>query len=200
MHESSFRNMEQFTKKYLEKFKDKSIKILDIGSQDVNGSYKPIFQNTNWEYYGCDMVEGKNVDIMLNDIYDWRNIKSESFDVVISGQAFEHIEFFWITMLEISRILKDDGICCIIAPSSGNEHRYPLDCWRFYPDGFAALSKYTGLNVLQIYTEWDKENYPDCDPAWRDSVLICKKPKMRVRRKIKFWVKNKLSKFIVKLE
>ena len=192
--------MEQFTKKYLEKFKDKSIKILDIGSQDVNGSYKPIFQNTNWEYYGCDMVEGKNVDIMLNDIYDWRNIKSESFDVVISGQAFEHIEFFWITMLEISRILKDDGICCIIAPSSGNEHRYPLDCWRFYPDGFAALSKYTGLNVLQIYTEWDKENYPDCDPAWRDSVLICKKPKMRVRRKIKFWVKNKLSKFIVKLE
>lgn len=102
-------------------------------------------------------------------------------------------------MLEISRVLKDDGICCIIAPSSGNEHKYPVDCWRFYPDGFKSLTKYTGLNKLQVYTQWDKENYPDYNPVWKDSVLICKKPKMKKRRKVKFWVKNKLSKFIVKL-
>ena len=28
------------------------------------------------------------------------------------------------------------------APSRGPEHRYPNDCWRFYPDGYRALAKY----------------------------------------------------------
>jgi hypothetical protein len=30
-------------------------------------------------------------------------VASDSADVVISGQAFEHIQYFWITMLEIAR-------------------------------------------------------------------------------------------------
>lgn len=51
--------------------------------------------------------------------------------------------------MEISRVLKDEGMACIIAPSGGVEHRYPLNCWRFYPDGFKALAKYSGLNKLK---------------------------------------------------
>lgn len=199
MHKSSYNNMKKFVEGYLEKYKDKELTILDIGSQDVNGSYKPLFDNPNWKYYGCDMVEGNNVDIVLKDIYDWKEIKSHSVDVVISGQAFEHIEYIWGTMLEISRVLKDEGMACIIAPSGGVEHRYPFDCWRFYPDGFSALSKYSGLNPLKVYTQWDKEHYPDFNPVWKDTVLICKKPTMRLRRKLKFYVKNKLTKFIIKL-
>lgn len=34
---------------------------------------------------------------MLKNPYDWQEIETDSFDLVISGQAFEHIEFFWIT-------------------------------------------------------------------------------------------------------
>jgi SAM-dependent methyltransferase len=136
---------------------------------------------------------------MLKDIYNWKNIKSQQYDIVISGQVFEHVEYMWVTILEIARVLKDDGICCIIAPSSGNEHKYPVDCWRFYPDGFRALTKYAGLNKLEVYTQWNKELYPEFNPVWKDSVLICKKPKMKKRRKLKFWIKNKLSKIIIRL-
>ena len=75
-----------------------------------------------------DMTPGKNVDIVLPSPYRWRGIESNSVDVLISGQAFEHIEFFWITMLEIARVLKPGGLCCIIAPSGGAEHKYPVDC------------------------------------------------------------------------
>lgn len=200
MHESSYNNMKKFTEKYLKEYENRELRILDIGSQDVNGTYKPLFDNPKWSYFGCDMIEGDNVDIVLKDIYNWGEIKSNSFDIVISGQAFEHIEYTWVTMLEISRVLKDEGMACIIAPSGGYEHRYPLDCWRFYPDGFNTLAKYSGLNTLEVYTQWDKENFPDLDETWKDTVLICKKPTMRLRRKIKFGIKNKLTKIISSLE
>ena len=107
--------MEKFKENYLDP--NKKLKILDIGSNDVNGSYQSIFSEPNWNYEGADIESGKNVDILLPNPYDWKAIKSNCYDVVISGQAFEHIEYFWITILQINRILKLGGIACIIAHS-----------------------------------------------------------------------------------
>lgn len=78
------------------------------------------------------MEEGPNVDVVLKNPYDWDAIESDSFDLVISGQAFEHIEFFWKTMEEMTRVLKKDGLLCLIAPNGFGEHRYPVDCYRFF--------------------------------------------------------------------
>lgn len=39
------------------------------------------------------MVDGPNVDLVPKDIYYWEEITDESFDLVISGQVFEHIEY-----------------------------------------------------------------------------------------------------------
>lgn len=195
MHQSSYIKMEKFVDKYLDK--DRELTILDIGSQDVNGTYKPLFNNPNWNYFGVDMLEAENVDIVLKNIYNWREIKSNSIDVVVSGQAFEHIEFFWVSMFEVSRVLKKDGFCCIIAPSSGFEHRYPVDCWRFYPDGFKALAKYSYLSAIDIYTEWEKLEYSDGENIWHDSVLIAQKPKLSLRQKIMFKLKNLFLKITV---
>ncbi|MBN2437574.1 MAG: methyltransferase domain-containing protein [Deltaproteobacteria bacterium] len=167
-----------FRKKYLEDRKNEPLSILDLGSLDVNGSYRDLFQAASWTYRGIDTAPGKNVDIVLRDPYDWREIRSGSADVVISGQAFEHIEFFWMTMLEIARILKPEGLCCIIAPSGGPEHRYPVDCWRFYPDGFSALARFASLEVLEIYSQTGSTGYADGSDLWRDTVLVCKKATM----------------------
>ncbi len=179
MHTSSVHKMMAFRDKYLEPKKNESLLILDIGSQEVheNGSYKPLFKNfPQWQYRGVDMVSGNNVDIVLQDTYDWSQIKSNSADVIISGQAFEHIEYFWLSMMEVARVLKPGGVCCIIAPSSGYEHRYPVDCWRFYPDGFRALAKYAKLTPVEVYTQWeDMEHYEEGDNCWHDSVLIARK-------------------------
>ncbi len=179
MHTSSVDKMRAFIDKYLAPKKNDALLIMDIGSQEVhvNGSYKPLFQDyPNWNYRGVDMVAGNNVDIVLNDIYDWSQIPANSVDVIISGQAFEHIEYFWLSMQEIARVLKPGGVCCIIAPSSGYEHRYPVDCWRFYPDGFQALAKYARLNPIETYTQWeDSSAYDEGTNCWHDSVLIAKK-------------------------
>jgi len=180
MHTSSVDKMKAFRDHYLAPKADQRLRILDIGAQEVheNGSYKPLFRDyPNWTYQGADMVAGRNVDIVLTDPYDWRQVASNSVDVLISGQAFEHIEFFWLTMTEVARVLKPGGICCIIAPSSGYEHRYPVDCWRFYPDGFRALARWANLEVLEATTQWeDLPQYEEGDNCWHDSVLIARNP------------------------
>lgn len=191
MHQSSYDKMTQFKQEFLSE--SDSLNIYDLGSQDVNGSYKPIFSHKSWSYVGVDMVAGANVELVLHDPYSWREIKSESADVFISGQVFEHIEFFWITMLEIFRVLTPGGICCLIAPSSGAEHRYPVDCWRFYPDGFSALAKFAQMAVVSTKTQWSGEGYNDGSDQWHDSVLVCRKPLFPVYTALKAKVKNRLQ-------
>lgn len=176
MHESSFEKMIAFRDKYLEGKENDPLLVLDLGSLDVNGSYRECFDVFSWTYCGIDTTPGKNVDIVLRNPYNWEQIKSNSADVLVSGQAFEHIEFFWITMLEIARVLKPGGICCIIAPSAGFEHKYPVDCWRFYPDGFAALARFARLEVLEVSTQWENDpRYADDSNMWHDTLLVCKK-------------------------
>jgi SAM-dependent methyltransferase len=187
VHKSSLDKMLAFRKKYLENRENEPLLILDLGSLDVNGSYRGYFEVSSWTYRGIDMAAGKNVDIVLQDPYNWREVRSGSADVVVSGQAFEHIEFFWLTMLEIARVLKPEGLCCLIAPSGGPEHRYPVDCWRFYPDGFAALARFTSLEVLEIYSQNGTTGYSDGSDMWQDTVLVCRKP---ASPKISLWKKG----------
>jgi SAM-dependent methyltransferase len=179
MHQSSLDNMRYFKETYLKDLEKNSLNIFDLGSLDVNGSYREIFENPRWIYKGLDVTAGKNVDIVLKDNYRWKEIKSNSVDILISGQAFEHIEFFWITMLEIARILKPGGLCCIVAPSSGPEHKYPVDCWRFFPDGFSALARFAGLKIEQlIHRCLADEKLTTKKDMWKDTVLICRKRRL----------------------
>ncbi len=184
MHQSSLDKMENFRKNYLENRQEEQLTILDMGSLDVNGSYKNIFKSSSWNYIGVDMSAGENVDIVIDNPYHWKQIKTESVDVLISGQAFEHVEFFWLTILEIARVLKSEGLCCIIAPSNGFEHKYPVDCWRFYPDGLSALARFANLEILEVFTQWENLGYSDCSDTWHDSVLIAKKTKLSLSEKV----------------
>ncbi|MEP5765011.1 MAG: methyltransferase domain-containing protein [Halieaceae bacterium] len=198
MHASSFEKMQEFRNKHLAGRESEALEIFDIGARDILGSYRPLFQEESWNYRGVDLEEGPNVDIVLTEPYRWKEIKSESCDVLISGQTFEHIEYFWVTILEIWRVLKPGGIVCIIAPSAGNQHRFPVDCWRFYPDGFTALCHYVGLQPRQIYTQWKpKGTYPDSSDSWKDSVLIAEKPAMptllKLKHNLKMAIRRRLS-------
>lgn len=176
MHQSSYDEMQDFRTRHLAGRELEPLVILDVGSMDVNGTYHPLFSAPAWKYIGLDMEAGPNVDVVLRNPYAWTEITDNAVDVLISGQALEHVEFFWLTMEEIARVLKPGGLCCIIAPSAGVEHRYPVDCWRFYPDGFRALAYYVELDVISVVTHWQGRGYADDSDTWQDSVLICKKP------------------------
>lgn len=176
MHESSMKRMKWFAVNYLDH--KKRLDILDVGSYNVNGCYREIFEELEFKYTGLDMEPGPNVDITPKKTYIWSEIKDDSFDAVVSGQALEHIEFFWITMSEIVRVTKKGGIICVIAPNGFKEHRYPVDCWRFFTDGMIALARFYNLEMLHAHTnaapETNNDNWYSDDCA--DSMFIARKP------------------------
>jgi SAM-dependent methyltransferase len=182
MHESSQLRMGWFVSHHLElvstvRDQDQKLRVLDVGSFDVNGTYKPLFPASKFDYTGLDMESGPNVDIVPDSPYSWKEIESDQFDIVVSGQVLEHAEFFWLTMSEMVRVLKKGGMICIIVPNGFAEHRHPVDCYRFFTDGLIALARYTSLEVVHAHT--------DCQPskdgkAWHqsaceDAMLIAKK-------------------------
>ena len=175
MHNSSLKRMEWFAKTYVKDGKE--ISVLDVGSYDVNGSYKKIFKDIGAKYYGLDMEDGPNVDICPKNAYSWDEIENDKYDVVISGQALEHIEFFWITMEEMIRVTKKGGLICIIAPNGFGEHRYPVDCWRFFTDGMIALARYFDLELIHAHTNRAPTAKDSCwfSDDCADSMLIARK-------------------------
>ncbi|MEO8439428.1 MAG: methyltransferase domain-containing protein [Spartobacteria bacterium] len=186
MHLSSYDRMAEFCREYLTGRENEKLTIIDLGSCDYNGSYRPIFDRKPWRYVGVDLTPGKNVDLVLREAYHWRELESESVDVLVSGQTFEHTEFLWETILEITRVLKPAGLCCIIAPATGAEHRFPVDCWRIYSDGFRALARYAGLEVLFAHTHWEElAKYDDDSNKWHESVLVARKREEPLGQKIR---------------
>jgi SAM-dependent methyltransferase len=146
MHLESFELMKYFVHKYLNT--ETKLEILDIGSYDVNGSYKDLFQQPDWKYWGLDMIEGPNVDIVSKSAYEFGLEKQ--FDVVISGNCLEHVEAPWNWIKEVEKVIKPGGLLCIVTPFSIGEHRYPVDCWRILPDGYKyLLEKESNFEVIE---------------------------------------------------
>ena len=177
MHQSSYNTIMRFRELVAKTFPQEKIKILDVGSYGVNGTYKEIFSNSEkYLYTGLDVNPGPNVDYVAADPYCWPELHDESFEVIVSGQAFEHIEYPWLIIEEINRVLKKNGLVCIVAPSRGPEHKYPVDCWRYYPDGFRALAKWVNLEVLEAKASWGKSGFSDGSDQWGDACCILFKP------------------------
>ena len=122
------------------------------------------------EYVGVDFAAGKGVDLVLSDPYKLP-FENETVDAVLCSSVLEHSQMFWVTFLEMLRILKPSGLIYILVPSNGDVHRYPVDCWRFYPDSGQALvawAKRNGMNpaLLESYTSLQ------VDHQWNDYVSV----------------------------
>ena len=176
MHQSSYHLMTKFRDRIDHELPAGTLTVLDVGSYGVNGTYRDVFSDTaRFSYTGLDLQPGPNVDCVPKDAYDWPELADASFDVIVSGQAFEHMEFPWLAIDEMHRKLKDNGLICIVAPSRGPEHRYPLDCWRYYPDGMRALARWAGLTVLDLGTFWGASGFTDGSDQWGDSFCVLRK-------------------------
>lgn len=94
-------------------------KILEIGSYDVNGSVRSFLPQKN--YIGVDLINGPGVDFVVNGEY--LDFEDNSFDVVISCEVLEHNPFWEKQVLEMYRVLKNNGLMIITAASKGRlEH------------------------------------------------------------------------------
>jgi SAM-dependent methyltransferase len=177
MHRSSYEKMAAFRDAYVGAYRAMPLVILDVGSASMDADasgYRPLFAQPPWRYLGLDMQAGTNVDLVPADPYRWDMLADASIDVVVSGQAFEHIEWPWLTIREIARVLRGGGLAAITAPSSGHVHRYPLDCWRYYPDGMPALARYAELDVVENH--WDEGFAWPENAFWGDAFAVLQRP------------------------
>lgn len=81
-------------------------KVLDVGSLDINGNNRYLFENC--DYTGIDVGPGKNVDIVA--LGHEFNAPDESYDTIISTECFEHDMHYPKTMANIVRMLKKRGL------------------------------------------------------------------------------------------
>lgn len=168
MHRSAMSNAKLFFDTYAGAASN--CRLLDIGSQNVNGSLHDVCPK-HIEYVGVDFVNGKGVDVVLSDPYHFP-FEDNSADIVVSSSCFEHSEMFWVLFLEILRVMKPSGLFYLNVPSNGAFHRYPVDCWRFFPDSgqalvtWAKMSGYPSTALLESYT-----SYQDVD-VFNDFVGI----------------------------
>ena len=167
MHPSALKNAKLFFETYSPSFV--SGNILEIGSQNVNGSVRDVAPK-QMSYIGVDFVNGKGVDIVINDPYKLP-FEDGSFDIIVSSSCFEHSEMFWLLFLDAIRLLKPNGLLYINAPSNSDFHRYPVDCWRFYPDSGQALvtwGKYNGFHPALLESFISKK----IRGTWNDYVAV----------------------------
>lgn len=175
MHVSALNHGKLFFETYLSP--NASVTIIDIGAQNINGSLRQ-FAPVGCHYVGVDFVLGHGVDVVLNDPY-CLPFTDASVDVVVSSSCFEHVEFFWLIFSEIMRVLTPSGLFYLNAPTNGDFHRYPVDCWRFYPDAGTALAHWgqrCGFSCIQLESFTAYQNMD----IWNDYVAVFLKDEMYV--------------------
>jgi hypothetical protein len=145
--------------------------VVEIGSQIVLGqhSMRRVFSAAS-SYVGVDFVSGEGVDIVADDPY-LLPLYDRTAECVVSSSCFEHAEFFWLSFLEMCRIAKEDSLTYLSAPSNGKIHRYPVDCWRFYPDSGLALQKWAQPNGYDI-TLLESFILYQVEDVWNDFVAV----------------------------
>jgi len=171
MHPTAMNNCQQFFDSYAGAFAGLAakgdVRVVEIGSQDVNGSLRSTCPAA-FHYTGVDFCEAAGVDVVLQDPYALP-FDDASVDIVLSSSCFEHSEFFWLVYLEVMRCLKPGGLFYLNVPSSGDFHRYPVDCWRFYPDSGQALTRWGQRNGISSML---LESYTQLGGSWQDYVAV----------------------------
>ena len=72
---------------------------------------------------------------------------------------------------ELVRVTKPGGLIYINAPSNGPVHRYPVDCWRFYPDSGFALQNWARRNGYEL-TLLNSSIGAQGNDYWNDFVAV----------------------------
>jgi SAM-dependent methyltransferase len=94
-------------------------KVLDVGSGDINGNNRFLFENC--DYAGNDVVKAPNVTIVskTKDL----PFENETFDTIVSTECFEHDPTYKESFLKIYDMLKKDGLFFFTCASTGRpEH------------------------------------------------------------------------------
>lgn len=123
--------------------------VLEVGSQDVNGSIRPyVTRQFPSLYHGVDMAPGRGVDEVADVHTLIERFGRESWDVVISTEMLEHVQNWKGAVIQLKEILRPGGTLLLTTRAPGfPRHGYPDDYWRFTPH--ILQTAFSDFDILQ---------------------------------------------------
>lgn len=145
-------------------------KVLDVGSGDINGNNRFLFENC--DYSGNDLIEAPNVTIVSKTMdlpFD-----PETFDTIISTECFEHDPTYKESFQKIVEILKPGGLFVFTCASTGRpEHGTLRSCknasygtigniegWSDYYKNLTVEDVNESIDLDEIFESW--KSYYNC--------------------------------------
>lgn len=143
--------------------------IVDVGASDLNGSLRSCAPKQA-TFVGLDTEPGPGVNLLVVPGEPFP-LPDQCADLVLSTSCLEHDSMYWLTFLEMARILRPGGFLYVNVPSKGPYHAHPVDCWRFMPDAGKALSGWARRSGydLRLYESFSPSKPDD---LWGDLVMI----------------------------
>lgn len=124
-------------------------RVCEFGSYNVNGSARELYQG--WDYVGVDLRPGRGVDVVADFCSPQlcSTFAGQSFDVIVSTEAFEHCKDWQNAVFNAFVLLKPGGRFLITAAGPKR-----------------AVHNNDGGSVLA-----DGEHYANIDPVELERVL-----------------------------
>lgn len=130
----------------------KNLSVLEIGSLDINGSIRDMFNFFADSYLGIDVQDGPGVDLLADGAtYSSPN----TYDVIVTAETFEHTPD-WKQIIRASYTnLKDGGIFIATMAGEGRPVHSALDEkpireWEHY----ANIGEWDLKQTLKIFKEY----------------------------------------------
>ncbi len=118
----------------------KDASVLEVGAGA--GWQAQVLEEQGFNVCAIDIIETNYKENQIFPVIDYDGhiipFDDQSFDVVFSSNVLEHIPHIVEFQTEIRRVLKDDGICIHLLPTSN---------WRFWTNFTVMLKKYKFASV-----------------------------------------------------
>ena len=86
--------------------------------------------------------------------------KNFPFDWIICQAVLEHVIDPVAAMKNLSNVLKPMGLLFLHVPGIGcPEHKFPIDCYRFFKDSLIAFQELAGLDMIDFYSKTGKDHF-----------------------------------------
>ena len=124
--------------------------MLEIGSRARSGIIRREYCPPGWQYVGCDIMHGDNVDVVADAHALSSVFPAGHFGAAFSVSVFEHLLMPWKVAIELNAVLRDGAPCLIMTHQTWPIHEQPWDFWRVSSDAWAALfNARTGFEIIE---------------------------------------------------
>lgn len=126
-------------------------RVLELGSRNRSGNIRKDWLRDGVEYFGMDILEGDNVDV-VGDAHELSTLfPPEGFRAVFGISVFEHLLMPWKVAVELNRVLEPGGVVFAGTHQTFPLHERPWDFWRYTDEGWSAIfNEATGFAIEQV--------------------------------------------------